>query len=332
MNKKLNIGIVGGGFGKYGIIPAFRLDPRCSILAVCTKSILTSKKISEDFSIANSFTDYKKMISEIDLDIIAIATIPSIQEKIIYEAINKNIHIFCEKPTGTSYKKIFELNNLIQKKEIKSCIDFPFTEIEEFQELKMMLKNKQVGEIKKCNISWYFNAHHIKNNIPSWKSNKNEGGGLVSMYAAHTLNYIEYFFGKIVKILIIETNETRLKINFKTLSGLTIETDININSEIKKVHKIEIHGTKKNIILLSNNPLRFSDFFIYLSNEEYSPNKVKKIDSDERYLYVNKLVKKFINSIELNTDMYPNFKEGLRNQYLIEMIETSDILNNWIEI
>ena len=48
MTKKLNIGIVGGGFGKYGIIPAFRLDPRCSILAVCTKSILTSKKISED--------------------------------------------------------------------------------------------------------------------------------------------------------------------------------------------------------------------------------------------------------------------------------------------
>ncbi|MDC3171485.1 Gfo/Idh/MocA family oxidoreductase [Pelagibacteraceae bacterium] len=330
--KKYKIGIVGGGFGKYGLIPAFRLDPRCEIVSICTKTKLTSESIAKEYLINSSYTNYEKMIYESNLDIIAIATVPIIQEKIIELAAVKGINIFCEKPAGTSYSKVVELNNLIKKNKIRTCIDFPFVEIEEFKYLKNIIDKSELGTIDRCNINWSFNAHHIKNKIISWKSSETEGGGIVSMYASHSLNYIEFFFGKIKKLQVTKHKNNELKVKLESIDGIFIDLKININATKEKEHNLEIMGTKKSLLLSSKNPLRFSDFNINMDNQQIYIDKSKDNAEDQRYLIVHSLVKKFIDSIAYNRSIFSDFDAGVRNQYLIGKVNDNNSLNNWIEL
>lgn len=330
--KKYKIGIVGGGFGKYGLIPAFRLDPRCEIVSICTKTKLSAESIAKEYSINSNYTNYEKMIDENNLDIIAIATVPLIQEKIIELAAVKGINIFCEKPAGASYSKVLELNNLIKKNKIRTCIDFPFVEIDEFKYLKNIIDKSELGTIDRCRINWSFNAHHIKNKIISWKSSETEGGGLVPMYASHSLNYIEFFFGKIKKLNVVKHKNNQLQINFKSIDGIFIDLNININSTKEKVHNLEIRGTNKSLLLSSKNPLRFSDFNINIENQKIYIDKSIDSSEDKRFLIVYSLVKKFIDSIAYNRSIFSDFDVGLRNQYLIDVVNDNNSLNNWIEV
>ena len=188
MQRKLNVGIVGGGFGSYGLIPAFKLDKRCQIISICTKTIEKGIEVSKKYKIKNYYTSYAEMIKNDNLDILAIATVPSIQEEIIKYAAEKKINIFCEKPAATNYNNVQYINNTIKKNKIKSCIDFPFIEIDEFKMLRQKIISGELGAINECHIKWIFFAHHLKYNINSWKMRKNEGGGLLAIYASHTLN------------------------------------------------------------------------------------------------------------------------------------------------
>jgi len=216
MGDKINVGIVGGGFGNYGLIPAFKLENRCKIVSICTKNAKKAKEISSMHKIDNYYTNYEDMLNKGDIHVLAIATVPSIQEKIIKFAAEKKIHIFCEKPIATSYESALLLSKIVEKNNVKSCIDFPFLEIEEFKQLRKKISCGDLGNIKECSINWKFNAHHIKYNTNSWKQQKQEGGGLLSIYASHTLNYIEYLFGKIKEFLIEKYSETELFVKFRT--------------------------------------------------------------------------------------------------------------------
>jgi len=325
LNNKLSVGIVGGGFGTYGLIPAFRLEDRCEITSICTLTLEKSKKISIENNIKNYYTSFEEMIENNSLDIIAIATIPSIQEKIIKYAAEKKIHIFCEKPAAVNYTNAFSLYEIIKKNNVKSCIDFPFLEIDEFIKMKQKISSGELGIINECNISWKFCAHHIKHNIVSWKNKKNEGGGLLPMYASHTLSYIEFFFGEISKFLIKKYNDTELSINFITEGKLLINFDLKIDSKDQQHHSISVEGSKETVILETSNALRFSEFYFRRKGEKF--RVISSNNTDQRYLIVSKLIKKFINNILYNESIINHsFEKGVRNQFLIQKID--DCLNS----
>ncbi len=328
LNNKLSVGIVGGGFGAYGLIPAFRLEDRCEIISICTLTLEKSKKISIENNIKNYYTSFEEMIENNSLDIIAIATIPSIQEKIIKYAAEKKIHIFCEKPAAVNYTNAFSLYEIIKKNNVKSCIDFPFLEIEEFKKTREIINSSKFGLTKECNISWKFIAYHIKQNTNSWKMIKKKGGGLLSIYASHTLNYIEYLFGEILEFLIDRYNKKELLVKFKTKNNVLINFELNICSDDEQHHKIIIKGSKENVILETKNALRFSDFHIFKREEDIV--KISNLQTDERYLIVAKLVNKFVDSIFNDNEVNSHsFAKAVRNQFLIQNIENCLINNKW---
>ncbi len=325
MDNKINIGIVGGGFGSYGLIPAFQLDNRCEISSICTKTSEKAIQVSNQYKIKNYFTNYTEMIKNSNLDVLAIATIPIIQEEIIQLAVANKIHIFCEKPVASCFKNALFLNKIINKNKIKSCIDFPFLEIDEFIKMKQKISSGELGIINECNISWKFCAHHIKHNIVSWKNKKNEGGGLLPMYASHTLSYIEFFFGEISKFLIKKYNDTELSINFITEGKLLINFDLKIDSKDQQHHSISVEGSKETVILETSNALRFSEFYFRRKGEKF--RVISSNNTDQRYLVVSKLIKKFINNILYNESIINHsFEKGVRNQFLIQKID--DCLNS----
>ena len=147
------------------------------------------------------------------------------------------------------------------------------------------------------------------------------GGGIIFNYFTHSLYYIEFLFGKILKINIIKKTKTLFICKIVTENTRKINFSLNSNYEKKSKHEI-ILNEKNSIKLFSPNALRFDRFNIYVKNKKVIiPNNIKINGMDKRYLYVAKLLKRYINAINSNKSFRPNYFDGLTNLKWLNKIE-----------
>ena len=331
----LKVGIVGSGFGLYGLLPAFNSTKKCKVVSICGKKTERLTSYCRKIGLKNIYTDWRVMLDNENLDAVAVAVIPGAQYEIAKEAISKGINIFAEKPLALNYKQAYELFILAEKKKIIHMIDFIFPEIDAWQKVKQMLDKNAFGKLEHVSVNWDFESYDIRNNISSWKTNVKEGGGALSFYFSHSLYYLEYYAGEIldVKSIFSYSKESinggetgvDLLLNFKNrVSGYA---HICCNSKGLQRHQL-IFQCEKGLIILGNENSMADNFYIKTYNQKgiggvgsfKSANNEENLD--ERVKIVKKLSSRFVNSCLSNKQAMPSFKEGARVQKLIEIIRS----------
>lgn len=301
----INVGIIGGGFGYYGHYKALNLIKDVKVIAIATKREI---KLHKGIKV---YDDPLKLISNKKIDFITVATIPELQERLLPRLVKKKIPIFLEKPLGLNYKKICKYSSNFKK----FGINFTFPEIDEFKYLKKKLHNHKSKQVR---INWLFNAKHLTSK--TWKVDKKKGGGIIYNYFSHVLYYINFIFGKIQSIEIQKKNNFLFKCQILVSNKISI--NFTLNAKYSGVPRHEIVVKEPNIKLKTNEPLRFGKFKIYKKNKIININKnIKSTSSDNRYIYVAKILKRFINSQYKNKPFSPNLNDGLENLKWINKIE-----------
>lgn len=322
---KLKVAIIGTGFGVYGLLPAFELDKRCTVVAICSLRKDTKfnyKKLKK----ISFFNDYLKMIEIAKPDIVAIATTPKNQESIVDNLKSRKINFFCEKSFGISYVKLKNIYKKINILKFKTCIDFVYPEIVEFKHIKKIISLRE--EIVNMKIKWFFFASYNKTSSNSWKKNISDGGGIMHLYGSHILYYLIFFLGEIKKSIKIKETKTYLKILLFFENKHTCIIEINTQS-LENKHEIKFNSANNKLTLITQDPLRFHGFEI-IDNNRIAKNKLTKskknrLNKDMRYTYVNKIVERFIDSIIYNKNMKPDHNDGLKNLYWINKINRQKV-------
>lgn len=331
----LKIGIIGSGFGLYGLLPAFNSIKNCQVVSVCGKKSDRLIKYCQSIGLENIYTDWKLMLKNENLDALALAVTPHAQYEIAKAAIKKNINIFAEKPLAANYKQANELFNLALKHKIIHAVDFIFPEIEEWQKVKRIIDKKAYGKLKHISASWNFLSYDIKNKISSWKTDVNEGGGALSFYFSHTLYYMERYAGEIlnVKSLFSYSKESKkggevgVDALLKFKNGVTGNARIYSNDKGLNRHQIIFICEKATIVLENENRVT-ENFTINIFNGKIpkqifvKKNTVVGKNEDERVKIVKKIATRFVNGCINKNSVKPSFKEGLRVQKLIEKIRS----------
>lgn len=192
----LKIGIIGSGFGQYGLFPAFNSVKNCKVVAICGERRKQLVKYCESIGFKNIYADWRLLLKNEKLDAVALAVTPRAQYKIAKAAINKGLHVFAEKPLAANVRQARELLSLARKKKIVHGIDFIFPEIAEWKKTKELLDKRTFGKLEHISVNWDFLSYDIKNKISSWKTSVADGGGALSFYFSHGLYYLEHLAGK----------------------------------------------------------------------------------------------------------------------------------------
>lgn len=94
----LKIGLIGcGTHANAAVIPALR-DSREFLTLVAVADPRLEDGDSSELPGIRTFSDYKKMLRQCDLDAVYIATLASVREAIACDAIAAGLHVMCEKP------------------------------------------------------------------------------------------------------------------------------------------------------------------------------------------------------------------------------------------
>ncbi len=106
------------GCGLIGRKRALALSADDKLSACCDTNLDIAKKFAQDFS-CNYFTDYKKLLDEVDCDVVVVSVVNKYAKDIIIDSIKNNKNVIAEKPLG---------RNLAEAKEIVSYLSVISTE------------------------------------------------------------------------------------------------------------------------------------------------------------------------------------------------------------
>ncbi len=331
----INIGIIGAGFGLYGLLPAFHSLPNCQVVAFCGKPSPRLSNTLQALSLEGTihiYQNWQEMLDCEPLDAIAIAVPPNAQYEIAKTALEKNIHIFAEKPLTAQLSHAYDLIDRANEKKITHAIDFLFPEIDVWQMAKKLLEQKTFGELLHVAINWDFRSYDIRQKVSSWKTDSAVGGGALSFYFSHVLHYLEYFAGTITTLKSSFTyspnslngGEVGVDLDLEFIGGVTGTAHICCDSDQMR-HRL-IFTCQSGQISLENQQNITENFVLktidnqgletVIPSQDSTPSKGS--NNDERVLIVKRLAQKFIDACLQEEPMAPSFVEGARVQELIE--------------
>ena len=191
--KKLKVAII--GCGVIGLRRARYFKNKFSLIACADENI---NKIGKIFSDKNIYltSDWKNILKLKNLDAIFIATYHSSQSQIIEKFIKKNIHIFCEKPGGISYKHTSKLLNLSRNKKISIKFGYNHRFHPAFIHAKKIIKKNHFGKV--LYIRAIYGHGGRKNYEKEWRFNKKlSGGGELIDKGSHLIDLTRMFIGEL---------------------------------------------------------------------------------------------------------------------------------------
>ena len=147
MSKKINLAIVGLGFGAE-FIPIYQAHPGANLVAVCQRDPKKLQTIQEAFNIDRAYTDYADMLRDPDIDAIHINTpIPDHAAQSI-AALKAGKHVACTVPMATSIADCRRIVELTKKAGLKYMMMETVVYAREYLYIKELYDRGDLGRIQ----------------------------------------------------------------------------------------------------------------------------------------------------------------------------------------
>lgn len=189
-----NLAIV--GLGKMGIshLAIANAVEGIDVVAVCDSSTLLGEMVQRYCKLPYE-PDYNRLLDRPGLDAVIIATPSRLHETMISAAMDRGIHIFCEKPLTLSAQVSEALADAADAKGIVTQVGYHNRFVATFREAKRLIDLGAIGRITHV-LAEAYGPVVIKKAAATWRSKASEGGGCLYDYAAHPINLMNWYFGR----------------------------------------------------------------------------------------------------------------------------------------
>lgn len=145
--NQLNFGVIGAGMiGKvHAEHIAYRI-PEVRLHSIADVNQEAVKALGEHLNVAKTFTDYKEILADPDVDAVAICSSTNTHAQIISEAALAGKHVFCEKPISYDLQKIDEALSIVKKSGVKLQIGFNRRFDPNFSRVRKAIMDGVVGD------------------------------------------------------------------------------------------------------------------------------------------------------------------------------------------
>jgi predicted dehydrogenase len=238
MNRKLRMGMVGGGRGAFiGAVHrmAANLDGKIELVAGCFSSNPEKSKLSgEDFFLDPSrvYTSYAEMAAAEGalpigerIDFVSIVTRNDLHFPVAKAFLEAGIHIVCEKPMAFSLEEAKELKKIVDESGLVFALTHNYTGYPMVKEAKAMVKSGKLGRILKV-VAEYPQGYALASlkekkdgAISNWRMDPSVAGISCCMgdIGSHAENLARYITG-------LELQEIAADLN-SFIPGATLDDD-----------------------------------------------------------------------------------------------------------
>jgi predicted dehydrogenase len=148
------------------------------------------------------FDDGDKLLECENIDAVIIAVPHYDHPRFVMSAIEKGLHVVCEKPAGVYTKAVREMNEFAAKHNKVFAMMFNQRTNCVYRKMKEMVSSGEIGEIKRVNwiiTDWYRTQYYYDSG--DWRATwAGEGGGVLLNQCPHQLDLLQWICGMPVSV------------------------------------------------------------------------------------------------------------------------------------
>ena len=190
----IRVGVV--GVGKMGLshLAIINALEGASVTAVCDPAGYLLDVINK-YTGLNVYPDYTEMLASAELDAVIIATPSAFHVDMVRAALERGLHVFCEKPFTLNWNDAEQLAALAQERNLVNQVGYHYRFVGAFQETKRLLDANALGKVSHV-LAEAYGPVVLKPKGSTWRTKRTQGGGCLYDYAAHPLNLLNWYFGQ----------------------------------------------------------------------------------------------------------------------------------------
>ncbi len=227
MNEKIKFAIIGCGSIGARHIAVVYAEERAEIVAICDIDESLKNKYTEIYGDIAFYTDYEKMLSETDADIVNICTPHGLHAEMAIKVAEYKKNILVEKPMALNTLDCNRMIEAAAKNAVKLMVVKQNRYNVPIALTKQAIDNGYLGRIfmVQCNVLW--NRHEGYYADSKWRGSLEYEGGALHTQASHFIDLLVWWFGDIVDAkTVLETKNHNIEIEDCGISLLKFKSEI----------------------------------------------------------------------------------------------------------
>jgi predicted dehydrogenase len=201
--KTIKTAVVGLGFIGPAHIEALRRIPGIEVVAISHHTREKAEAKAAQLQIPKAYTDYYQMLEQEELDCVHICTPNHLHYPMTKAALEKGIHVVCEKPLAVELSEAAELVALAKSTGLVNAVHFNIRYYPLVRQMKVMREQGDLGEVYSVIGSylqdWLFYATDY-----NWRLEPEQSGEsrAIADIGSHLIDLLEYITGlRVVRVM-----------------------------------------------------------------------------------------------------------------------------------
>lgn len=189
----MKIGVV--GLGKMGLshLSMIQAHPDVEVVGIVDSAGYLLDILGK-YTGLRIFSDFETMLDTVELDAVLIATPTRMHEPMVRAALERDLHVFCEKPLCLTSAESTALGELAAERGLVTQVGYHNKFVGAFQEVRNLLDAKAIGQVTHV-LAEAYGPVVLRAKGSTWRSRKSEGGGCLYDYAAHPVDLLTWYLG-----------------------------------------------------------------------------------------------------------------------------------------
>lgn len=189
----IRIGIV--GLGKMGLShhAIVNSHPAASVVAACESNSYITDVLSAHTGL-RCYRGYDELLAREALDAVVISTPSRLHAPMVAAALERGLHVFCEKPFVLDPDHGEPLVELAESAQLANQVGYHFRFVASFAEAARIARSGALGAIHHVRAEAY-GPVVLRPKSGTWRAARAEGGGALYDYACHAIDLINFVVG-----------------------------------------------------------------------------------------------------------------------------------------
>ncbi len=182
-----NIALIGyGGFGKFLHHHWSQLE-NARVVAVADEDAQKMQGLSPEI---RTYTDWRRLLEDKDIDLVAIVTVPNSHEMIASACMEAGKHVLIEKPLATTLSDAQKIVRTRDRTHAVAGIDFMMRFNPLIRELQQFTRLEMFGKLRRVDVENYAQDEQLP--PEHWFWDRNISGGILVEHGVHFIDLVHF--------------------------------------------------------------------------------------------------------------------------------------------
>jgi predicted dehydrogenase len=196
----LGVGIIGvspvRGWAATAHIPALRALPNYEIRALSSHSVESARAAGEAFGIKAVFSDYEHLVSQPDIDVVAVTVKAPHHRELVSAALAAGQAVYCEWPFGRDLDDARAMAALAAQQGVRTVVGLQARQAPAIEHVQQLLSDGYVGEVLSTTMIGLSVVGEVVGQPNAYMLDKKNGANVLTIAAGHSLDILSFVLGE----------------------------------------------------------------------------------------------------------------------------------------